>query len=404
MRILAVNKFFYKRGGSESYYFNLNNLLERNNHEIIPFSMKDDRNYDSEFSRFFIENIDYNSPKLINKIKNATKIVYSLEAKRKIDMLIRENNLDIAHLHIFQHQMSPSIIHTLKKHGIPVVNTVHDFKVICPNYTMLNFKGLCEECKGGNYNRCLKNKCVKGSSLASLVSVVEAYLHSMLKSYRLVDRFICPSLFYKNKLVEFGIPEKKVVHIPNFIDADDISECVHDDGYFLYLGRLSNEKGLKTLIKAMKYVKSGKLVICGTGPAEGELKRLSEDEGIFNIEFLGYKSGYELEALIERCMFTVLPSEWFENAPMSVLESMAHGKAVVGSNIGGIPELIDSSSGMIFEPGNIEDLSEKLNFMIDNQGLTHEMGRCGRKNAEENFSGSVHYEKLIKIYHEVLSE
>ena len=403
MKILAVNKFFYKRGGSETCYFNENELFKKNNHEIIPFSMKDVRNYECSYSRYFVNNIDYEDQGLIKKVNNALKIIYSYEAKKKVELLIKDTLPDIAHLHIFQHQMSPSIIPAIKKYNIPIVNTVHDFKVICPSYKMLSNDGLCQACKGERYYKCFVNKCVKGSRIASTLNTLEAYLHSFLRSYMYIDKFLCPSLFIKNKLAEFGIPAHKAIYLPNFINAEDFTQSYIHEDYFLYIGRLSSEKGLITLIKAMKHVKSSTLLIVGSGPIESSLKELTEKEEIPNIRFLGYKSGEELKKLISNCMFSVLPSEWFENAPMSILESMAYGKATVGSNIGGIPELIDNNgTGLVFEPGNALELADKLNFMIEKQYITTDMGKNARRKVEEKYNAGVHYERLFNIYSELL--
>lgn len=399
MKILAVNKFYYIKGGAESYFFSLNNLCIEKGHEIVPFSMKDEKNVKSQYEKYFIDNIDYSNMDFKTKIKNTGKIIYSFEAKNKIGNLIKDTKPDIAHLHIFQHQMSPSIIHEIKKAGIPIVNTVHDLKVICPNYKMLNAKGICEKCKGHKYYNCVANACSKGSKLYSLVNMFEAYLHEFLKSYSYVDKFICPSEFYRRKFIEFGIPENKVDFIPNFVDVNEFEPCYSSEDYFIYVGRLSGEKGIKTLIKAMDKVKSSKLCIIGTGPIEKELKEQVESLNLKNVEFLGYKSGKDLENAIKNSRFTVIPSEWYENCPMSVIEAMAYGKPVIGSNLGGIPELIeDGSTGIIYKAGDDKELAEKINYMLSDAERCKNMGRAGRERAEKMYDKYVHYEKVEEVY------
>lgn len=210
MRVLSVNKFYYRKGGSEAYFLELNDLLKENNIEVIPFSMEDKQNIESSYNKYFIKNIDYSRMNMKQKIINSAKIIYSLEAKNKIINLINEVKPDIAHLHIFQHQLSPSIIHALKDNNVKIVNTIHDLKIICPNYKMLNSRGNCEECKGGKYYNCVKNNCIKGSRLNSMVATLEAYANKFIKSYSYVDKFICPSRFYRDKLIEFGVPKKKL--------------------------------------------------------------------------------------------------------------------------------------------------------------------------------------------------
>lgn len=403
MKILAVNKFYYRKGGSEAYFLGLNDLLEENNIEVIPFSMKDKKNIPSKYEKYFIENIDYSNMNLKTKLINSMKMIYSFEAEKKIKRIVKDTKPQIAHLHIFQHQLSPSIIHGLKKYNVKVVNTVHDLKVICPNYKMLNKNGNCEECKGGKYYRCLSNSCVKGSKVNSAVSVVEAYVNKFIKSYSYVDKFICPSKFYRDKFIEFGIPKEKVIYIPNFIDLNDFKPNYEHKGYFVYVGRLSEEKGVKTLIEAMKSIKEIKLRIVGTGPLEEELKQLKESLNLDNVEFLGFKTGDELKMIVSNAMFAVVPSEWYENCPMTVIESMAYGKAVLGSDSGGIPELIrNNETGLIFKTGDKEDLVNKINCLVKNPEKTIKMGINGRKVAENEYNKDIHFERIKKVYDELL--
>ena len=403
MKILAVNKFYYMKGGSEAYYFSLNNLLIENGHDIIPFSMKDEKNLTNKYEEYFIENINYTNMNLKTKIINSAKIVYSVEAYNKIRRIIKDTKPDLAHLHIFQHQLSPSIIQALRKEGIPIISTVHDLKVICPNYRMLNSKGICEDCKGDKYYNCFANSCAKGSKLNSLVNMFEAYLHKYLKSYSFVDKYICPSEFFRKKFIEFGIPENKLVYIPNFIDIKQCEPCYDSKDYFVYIGRLSEEKGINTLVQAMKKVKEAKLYILGTGPLEESLRMQVMDYKLDNIEFLGYKTGKELEHIIKSSKFVVLPSVVYENCPMSVIEAMAYGKAVVGSNRGGIPELIeDEITGLIFNAGDEEDLASKINYLINNPVKSVTMGKEGRVRAEKLYDRDMHYEKINELYKSIL--
>jgi glycosyltransferase involved in cell wall biosynthesis len=401
MKVLGVNKFYYLRGGSETYFFSLNQLLEENGYEIIPISMKDERNISNRFEKYFIEHIDYTNMNITEKITNSFKLIYSVEAYEKIKKIVREQKPQIAHLHIFQHQFSPSILHALKKCKIPIVNTVHDLKVICPNYQMLNQTGICEKCKGSKYYNCFKYSCAKDSKINSLVYVLEAYLHKILKSYSLVDKYICPSNFYKTKLCEFGIKPEKVVHVPNFVDVNAFIPHYEFDNYFLYVGRIAEEKGLMTLIKAMKFVNKSSLILVGTGPYEKELQNEVANLNINNVKFVGYKTGDDLRGIIQKCKFLILPSEWYENCPMSIIEAMAYGKAVIGSDLGGIPELIaDNVTGSVFEAGNAEDLAGKINYYLQNENLLINMGREARKRAEKLYDKKTHFEQIKNIYQE----
>lgn len=404
MKILQVNKFFYLKGGSEAYFFSLIDGLIKRGHTVGEFAMKDFRNRSSKWSEFFVEPIDYTITNFGEKIRFAGKISYSFEARRKIAKLLDLFKPDIVHLHIFQHQLSPSILPEIKKRNIPIVYTAHDLKSVCPNYKMLSHGRVCEECKGHNYYNCLKNKCVKGSYLKSSVNVIEMYFHLWRRYYDLIDFIITPSNFYRKKLVDWRFPANRVMHIPNFIDGGQFTPYYEYDDYFIYLGRLSEEKGIMTLIKAMKKVRRGKLVIIGTGPVESDIKAQIATLGLSNIEMAGFQSGDALNKYISNSMFSVIPSEWYENGPMSLLESFAYGKPVIGSNIGGIPEHIsEGEDGLIFEPGNAEDLADKINVMCSDPRKTIEMGKTARRKVEKYFSKEAHLEKIMTIYNELLN-
>lgn len=403
MKVLAVNKFYYIKGGSETYYFGLKNLLESRNNEVIPLSMKDEKNEKTSYSDFFIDNIDYSKLKNFSKLKGAIKILYNFQAKRNISKLIIKEKPDIVHLHIFQHQISPSIIKAIKKHGLPIVYTTHDLKAICPNYKMLNKGKICEKCKKYKYYNCFINSCVKNSYMKSLISVLEGYLHKILKTYDYIDKYIAPSIFYKDKLIEFGVEKEKVIYVPNFIDTNLYIPKYEFEDYFIYLGRISEEKGIKTLIDAMKCVSKSKLKIIGTGDKlEEELKLYVRELKLDNIEFLGFKSGDELLEIVRNSKFMVIPSEWYENAPMSVLEAMALGKPIIGANIGGIPEMITKNNGFIFKSGDSIDLANKINKMLNDDERIIEMGKNSRKYVEKYFDENTHYNNIMEIYKQLI--
>ncbi len=399
MKILNVNKFYYMQGGSERYYFSLQNLLEENNHKVMAFSMQHKSNLDTPFSKYFVTNIDYTTKSLRKKIRFSSKIIYSFEAKRKIAKIIDAEKPDIAHLHIFQHQLSASILPQLKKKGIPIVYTVHDYKPLCPNYKMLSKGKPCEKCISGRFYNCLFNKCSKDSYTASLVNTIEMYFHRIRKYYDLIDVFVAPSKFLRKKMIDSGFDESKVIHIPNFVERKEFSSSNGHKPYLLYFGRLSEEKGILTMLKAMEDVEHSRLLIVGRGPLEEKIKKMVSDSKSKNIELIGFKSGKDLEKVIHGSMFTVLPSKCFENNPFSILESFAYGRAVVGAKIGGIPELVkDGANGLLFEPGDPKDLAVKINKMVDNKQTTKKMGLSAQGMINDLYSPQAHYERLIEIY------
>ncbi|MBU3107658.1 glycosyltransferase family 4 protein [Clostridium gasigenes] len=404
MKILMANKFYYIKGGSETYYFGLKNILEAKGHEVIPFAMKDERNFSSSYEKYFVDNIDYSNMNIIDKIKGASKIIYNFQAKRKIEEIINDTKPDLVHLHIFQHQISPSILHAIKRKNIPIIYTVHDLKSVCLNYKMLNNNNICEKCKGNKFYQCALNKCVKNSMFKSSINVLEGYLHELIGSYKLIDMFVTPSEFYRDKLIEFGVPKNKIKFIPNFIDISKFKPSYKNDGYYLYLGRLSEEKGLNTLIRAFTNIPEAKLKIVGNGPIEMDLKKYVNDNNILNIEFEGFKQGEELEYVIKNSKFVVIPSEWYENCPMSVIESMAYGKPVIGADIGGIPELIGNNCGYIFKSGSVNDLTNKIKetLYIDDKQL-EERGKNARKRVEDLYGEEKHYCEILKNYKEIIN-
>ena len=405
MNILSVNKYFFLKGGAETYYFSLNKLLQDKGYHVTAFSMKNDKNAGSPFENYFVDAIDYDEKNIFKKIKYASKLIYSFEAKKKIGQLIRDSRPDLAHLQNFYHQLSPSILKEIKKHNIPIVFTAHDLKLLCPNYQLLCKGEICEKCKGHHYVQCVRNKCMKNSTAASLIGMTEMYFHRMLKSYQNIDVIITPSAFYRSKFIEFGFSPEKIVHIPNFVDAGCYTPNYCSNGYIAYIGRLSKEKGILTLIKAMKSLKNTDLYIIGDGPLRPELKKNIDEMGMSNIKLLGFKSGQELDSLIRNCAMTVLPSEWYENAPLSVLEAMACGKPVIGADIGGIPELVQhGKTGLIFEPGNSEQLSERLMDLCSNPQKVVEMGKKARRRVEKDFSKEEHFEKIEAIYKRLLKK
>ncbi len=397
--LLAINNYFYLRGGAESVFFDEMNLFENSGWQVVPFSMQDEKNFASEWSRYFIDSLEFdNIHSLPEKMAAVPKIIYSREAQKKLEMLLAIVKPDISHLHNIYHHLSPSILSRLKKSSVPTVMTLHDLKIACPAYRMLNAQGICELCKGGRTFQVLRNKCIKGSMLGSAVIMLESYLHNWLKSYRdNVDRFIVPSRFYRDKFIEWGWPEEQFVYVPNFVDTDQFTADKTAGNYFFYFGRLSFEKGIGTLVKAA--IKSKiKLKIAGTGPDMNALKTLVGNSE--NIEFLGFLRNEKLHNAIGRARAVVLPSEWYENAPISILESYAMARPVIGADIGGIPELIKKEeTGFIFESGDVESLAQLLLRVqnVPDKRLV-ELGLNGRAWMQRDFSRSAHLQMLNQAY------
>ncbi len=400
MKVLLVNKFLYPKGGSERVLFSEAELLKRNSHQIVFFSTFDQRNSPCPESKYFISHIDYETPVNIKlKILQSLKVLYSFEAKKKLKQLLNDYQIDVVHLHNIYHQISPSVLDVFARYKKPTVMTLHDYKLVCPSYLMLVDGKPCEMCSNGKYYHCFINKCTKNSYSKSLLNTVEMYLHhKILHIYDLVDIFISPSKFLKEKVKEMGF-RKEIVHLPNFINTKDYSPKFNfKEKIICYFGRLSKEKGLFTLIEAIKGIDT-KLKIIGDGPNKKDLEEKVRRENLESVSFLGYKSGEELKKEVRNSMVLVLPSEWYENYPRSVMEAFALGKPVIGARIGGIPELVkDGETGLTFDPANAEDLRYKMEYLINSPDKIIEMGRNARKFVEKELNPEKHYKELMKIY------
>jgi len=401
MKILSVNKFYHVRGGSERYFFELGDLYKQAGHEVIPFAMKHPHNLPSPYDRYFVSYINFwDNPDWLDRIRAPGRVLYSVEAKHRISKLIADTKPDVAHIHLIYHQISPAILPVIKKYGIPIVQTLHDYKPICPTYSLVSNGNTCELCRGRRFYHAVLQRCNRGSLFASLLNSVEMYLHHALGWYDLPDVYITPSDFMRRKMIEFGMQSEKVVHIPNFVNADECAYSSVSDNYFVYVGRLIPVKGIRTLLHAMELARPGsaKLLIIGSGPQSQELESLKTRLNLENVEFLGYQSGEKLKALMANAMFSVLPSEWYENCPISVLESMAMGKPVIGARIGGIPELIDhGTDGLLFEPGNVADLATNIEFLTGNRQRCRAMGRAARDKVVRQYGHRQHYEAVLDV-------
>ena len=398
--LLSVNNYHYRRGGAEVVFLEQNKIFEKLGWTVIPFSMKHAKNETTKWENHFVNEIEYGADYgWHNKFINAFKIIYSWEAKNKLESLIDTNKPDVAHLHNIYHHLSPSILPVLKKNGVPTVMTLHDLKLICPSYLMLNASGVCEKCKGGRIYNVVTNKCMKQSLPLSSLIFSETLVHRLSKIYKKnIGMFILPSKFYLNKFIEWGWEADRLIHIPNFVDADLLKPNYQPGKYFVFFGRLSKEKGVKTLIHAA-HEANVELKIIGNGPLEGELKILASCLDA-NVTFLGFRTGAALHQTISNARAVVLPSEWYENAPMSVMESYALGKPVIGANIGGIPEMIkEDETGITFESTNVASLSHsliQLKNMKDEAVIA--MGKTARQWVENEYTADKYSERLQNLY------
>lgn len=402
------NSFYYLRGGAERVFLELSRLLSEHGHQVIPFSMHHESNLASEYSDYFASYVDYpsllgKSSGLKSKLQIAERVIYSREAQEKIARLIDDTRPDIAHVHGIAAEISPSILPTIKKAGVPIVQTLHDYRLICPNTSFVSQGEVCERCKTHRYYEVVRRRCKRGSLAASALAGIEITVHKLLRLYEgNVDTFIAPSQFLKDKLREFGI-RNPIVQLPNFLDTDLFSPGQKSGDYALYYGRLVDIKGVNTLLKAVSNDPQVKLVVAGRGEAEADMKRYISENELENVTMLGHVDTDALIPLIQDAQFTVVPSEWYENYSMTVIESLACGTPVIGARIGGIPEqVIDGQNGLLFESGNVNELAEKMQLLNANQAMREAMGHDGRQQVLQINSPDRHYQEIMKVYEALL--
>lgn len=400
MKIAQVNNYYYLRGGSERVLYDDRDALIAAGHEVVPFAPRDERNLPAASSGFFPSVTDYAQTSRAGVFKAAFNVIYSPAVGRAFAAFLNDFRPDLIHCHNIYGRLTTAVLDQAGRRGIPAVLTVHDLKLVCPAYLGLRQGQPCMLCKDGGYWRCVRWKCHKQSSAASLVYAIEAYFNRAAGKYDAVARFLCPSRFVRQALIDAGIRAERAVYHPNALHPAQYEPCFEPGEYILYTGRLSGEKGILTLLEAVE--RTGiPLRIAGTGPLDSTLRLHIADRQI-PVQMEGYCSGELLAELYRRAAFTVIPSEWYENASMSALESFAYGKPVLASRIGGNPELVrDGESGRLFTPGNVEELASAMRSMWANRDGLVMMGKRGRSLIEQDFAQEKRLTNMLEIYRDV---
>lgn len=405
MRILQIQTFHYFRGGDSTYMFNLSELLESRGHEVFHFAMRHPENLPSDQERYFVSEIDF--PRLLERRTPASALrvlgrsIYSSEARRNISRLIDDIRPEVAHIHNCHSHLTTSILEPLRRAGIPIVWTLHDYRLVCPNSDFLSGHEICERCLPNRFYHILLRKCKKESIGASFVAMAASIYDRITRVPSRVQRFIAPSRFLAAKLTDGGFDPARITVLPNFVDVEAFGTRPGGD-YALFFGRLSREKGVDILLEAMARAGKGRLKILGDGPARPELERLASELGLGNVEFLGYRSGSELKEILSGAQFVVLPSRWYENLPFSIMEAFASGKPVIASDLGGIPEMVDNGeNGLLFPAGDAEELARRLVTLFESPEQREGMGLKGRQKALELYNADYHYRRITDIYGDV---
>lgn len=407
MTILSINVYHYNRGGSETVYFNTTRMLREHGHKVVEFALKWDENLPAEYDSLFPESKETRR----GPLRHAANIVtyfYHFEAAKKLQKLIDEVKPDAAIIHLLWGQLTPSILRVLNRNKIPAILTAHDYRIVCPAFLFRNGRGeICEQCRGHKFYQCIINKCCKNSMALSAMMAAEQYFRNLFfNPAKMADGLIFVSSFSREMHLKYmpalaSVPSVTLYNVSKSIDSA-VSEP-SADRYLLFAGRLSLEKGCKSLIEAFIKLPDVKLKVAGTGPEEEALKKRVEESGASNISFLGYKSGDELQSLIRGAQYMIVPSECYENNPLSVVEAYSAGVPVIGARIGGIPEIVEEGvTGFCFESANTSDMAATVSKAMS---IDESVYRGLQKNALDfaviNFNAATYYNKLIRFIERV---
>ena len=399
MRILLSNKYYYPRGGDCIHTIQLKGLLEQNGHEVAVFSMHYPSSIESKYSNYWPSEISFSTKSPMRLIASLFRPFGTTEVESKWNTLLNDFKPDIVHLHNIHSQLSPIIAKLAREKNIPVVWTLHDYKLLCPAYTFMDSSAaICEDCLK-NPDSVIAKSCIKGSKLASYLGYYESKKWNLARLENYTRFFIAPSLFMKSKMVQGGYREGKILQLYNFADNDKFNNRIIKSRStdVIYVGRLSREKGVETLCQAFLKTKEGILTIIGDGSEKEILEKSYLSD---RIRFLGFQPWNVIKDYLSQASFMVIPSEWYENNPLTMIEAFALGTPVLGANIGGIPELIEENkNGMIFQSGDISDLKEKIDEMLLKNDWDYE---DISREASRKFSESNYYQRLLDLYQTAL--
>ena len=400
LRIVLVNNYYYLRGGCERVLLGDQHALVKAGFDVSVFSARHPRNLDTPTTKYFPTIADRQARGRLEKLRAATEVVYSPSVGRAFSRFLDDYSPDVIHCHNIYGTLTTAVLDQAKKRGISCVLTAHDLKLVCPSYLGLRQGQPCLRCADGNYLRCVRWKCHKDSYASSLIYAIESFRNRSLGKYDSVNRLLCPSNFLRAALLKSGVALERTLYHPNAVPASEYRPNFTPGNYILYAGRLSAEKGLRTLLEAARRI-ALPVRIAGDGPMAEAVKEQISRQGL-PVTLEGYRSGEELAELYRNSAFMIVPSECHENASMAILESFAYGKPVLASDIGGNPELvIEGKTGSLFAAGDAKGLAEAARFLWSNPLALEQMGRRARSVIETRFSQERRTVDLINIYRDV---
>lgn len=393
MRILLVNKYWYPRGGAEVVAMMTKTLLEEAGHEVAVFAMEHEKN--EIHHDLFPSEIDYKKDSFLKKIKNVLKTLHNTEAKNRFEKMVKEFQPDVVHFHNIYHQLSFSLLEITKKYHIRSVMTLHDYKLLSPNYSLYHHGQIDMSILGKKYYRCILNNCME-SFPESIVGTLEAYYRDFKKYHEMIDIYISPSKFLKNLFVQAGFEKRKIEVVRNPSPLREVVSSKNQK-YVSYIGRLSAEKGVDILLHVASLSPEIPYAIVGTGPEEDSLRRWVQQKNLKNVTFFGFKTGKELESLYKNTRLLVVPSVWYENYPLTVLEAKAQGTVVLGSDIGGISEMLPKK--FLFSPGDTQSLRSLIEkWYTVSFEERKEVGQKFRLEIKKENDPKEYVERLLELY------
>ncbi|WP_063901426.1 glycosyltransferase family 4 protein [Burkholderia stagnalis] len=399
MRVAMGGQNFHVKGGSDRVLVDEVALLRDKGHDVAPFCASSADDLPTEWAGFFPrKTAGFMNPGLVD----VARYLYCLDAKRAVKRFVRAFRPDVFHLHIYYGKLTVSILSEIESVGVPIVQTMHEFKAVCPTYQLLSNGIACEKCTGFRYYNAALNRCNRNSLSRSIVSTVESYLSLWGGSISKIDRFIAVSDFQAGKVAAMGVPRNRITTVHNFVDTGSLEPCFRKGAYFIYFGRLEAVKGVWPLIRAFEELSGERLVIVGDGSERAALERYCEQRRMKNVVFMGFRDRRELGDLVRASIASIVPSIGTETFGLSAAESLSYGKPVIASRIGGLPEVVcDDEDAILVEPGDVAQLKAAVRRLSSSRAMAESMGRTGRANVERKFSRDEHYRKLMAVYRSV---
>jgi glycosyltransferase involved in cell wall biosynthesis len=390
MKVLTVHNFYQQPGGEDVVFEAERRLLSRHGHDVVVFEEHNDSiQTDSIFRSFNL----------------AARTIWSQGSYDKLVDVIRRCRPDVAHFHNTFPLISPAAYHACRKTGVPVVQTLHNYRLFCPKASFFREGRPCEECVQHSLARSVRYGCYRDSRSATASVAAMLIVHRCLGTWtHTVDRYVVLTSFARDKAIDAGLPAAKVIVKSNFLESEPANGD-HSGGYALFVGRLTDEKGVPNLLHAWSRLSDIELVIAGQGPMRAQVEEYVQKRSRRNVQYAGPLARDEVIRLMKAASFLVFPSQWYEGFPMTIVEAYACGTPVIASRLGAMQEIVhDGRSGLHFAPGDADDLAKKVQWAWAHPYEMREMGQNALAEFEAKYTAERNYEMLMDIYRQAIQE